>query len=74
MLFYMEPEKGSQSLYVVAMELGWIIVIPLIVFILIGRWLDGVLSTSPFLTLAFMGCAALVSSVAVFKKVSRMME
>lgn len=57
-----------------ALEMGWMIVIPLILFALAGRYADRVFGTSPWLFLAGVGIAIMSTTVLLVKKFSRIMR
>jgi len=50
-------------------ELGYSIVIPLVLFALGGRWLDKKLGTSPWLLLIGLAIAIALTSIVVYHKV-----
>jgi len=56
-----------------AWELGYTIAIPIVLFALLGRWADHSLGTSPWLLLTGVLISILISSFAVYKKVSKIL-
>lgn len=57
-----------------ALELGYTIAIPIVVFALVGRFLDKKLETSPWLLIAGILVSIVVSSVGVYLKAAKMMK
>lgn len=55
-------------------ELGYLIVIPLIVFGLGGRWLDRQLGTSPWLFLGGMVLAVMATTVFLVRKFTKLLH
>lgn len=55
-------------------QLGYTIAIPLVVFGLIGRFLDNKFGTSPWLLLAGILLSLIVSSIGVYRKTMKIME
>ena len=53
-----------------ALELGFLITIPLLMFALFGRFLDATLKSSPLFFLLAVILSILISSIIVVKKVS----
>ncbi|MDO8581978.1 MAG: AtpZ/AtpI family protein [bacterium] len=49
-------------------EFGGLIAIPVVVFVLLGRWLDGRWGTKPWMTIAGFVVAALVSGLMVWRR------
>ena len=63
----MKPDKSFSALGL-AWQLGYTIAVPIVVFALVGRFLDKKLGTSPWLLLAGILVSIAVSSWAVYKK------
>lgn len=61
-------ESKPVSAISLAWELGYSIALPLVIFALLGRWLDKKLETSPWLFLLGIFLAVSVSSYLVYKK------
>lgn len=57
-----------------AWELGYLIAIPLVVFALLGRILDRKFDTSPWILLAGIFLALVVSGIAVARKALEVMK
>ena len=57
-----------------AWELGYTIALPLVLFALVGRFLDKTLGTSPFLLLAGILISIGVTSWLVYKKTREIIE
>lgn len=73
---YIAPMENKQnnkndtwSALGLAWELGYLIVVPLVLFALGGRFLDKKLGTSPWMLIAGMLVAIVITSVIVYKKV-----
>lgn len=56
-----------------AWELGYTIAIPIVIFALLGRFLDKKLGTSPFLLLAGVFLSLIITSIGIAKKTIRVM-
>lgn len=64
-----KKQSNSQwSVFSLAMELGFLIAIPLVVMALLGRFLDKKLETSPWLFLAGICISILLTTYLVYKK------
>ncbi len=73
----MDSEKPSQTnfnAWSLAWELGWQIAIPLVVFALAGRYADKYFNTSPWLLVSGVVLAAVLTSILVFRKVSKLLK
>lgn len=68
-----KPDSSWSSLGL-AWELGYTIAVPLVLFALIGRFLDKKLGTSPFLLLAGILISIGVTSWLVYKKTREIIE
>lgn len=72
------PEKkpiGNSSAFTalsLAWELGYLIAIPLIIFALLGRWLDKIYNTSPLFLLIGLFFSLIITSVFVYQKTIKM--
>lgn len=66
-----KPWAGSLGL---AFQLGYTIAIPLVVLTLAGRFLDKKLGTSPWLLLAGVVVSLIVTSFAIYVKISKIMS
>lgn len=71
------PPRASGSAFWQALnlawELGYTIVIPLVLFALAGRYADKHFGTSPWLLLAGMGLAITVTTFALVRKFSKLL-
>lgn len=67
-------QKPAESfkLLPVALEVGGTIAIPLVFLALVGRYADKTFGTSPFLLLTGMLLAITISTVFIYKKVSKL--
>lgn len=63
-----DNKQKTFSALSLAWELGYSIALPLVVFALIGRWLDKKLETSPWLFLLGIVLAVSISSYLVYRK------
>jgi F0F1-type ATP synthase assembly protein I len=68
------PRKPFWEALKLAWDLGYIIAIPLIGFALLGRWLDRKFDTSPWLLLAGMALAMIISTVALVQKFTKLIK
>ncbi len=68
----MEKDKDNRqkefSALSLAWELGYSIALPLVIFALLGRWLDKKFATSPWLFLLGIILAVTISSYLVYRK------
>ena len=55
----------------IAGDFGVSIAVPVVVFVLIGQWLDGKYDKSPWFTIAAFVLAALLSGRMIYKKAKR---
>ena len=55
-----------------AWELGYLIAIPLIIFALVGRWLDKIYHTSPLFLLIGLFVAFVITSIFVYQKTTKL--
>jgi len=69
----MKPDK-SFSAVGLAWELGYSIAVPIVVFALLGRFLDKKLGTAPWILLAGILISIAASSWLVYKKTLDIME
>lgn len=63
-----DNEQKTFSALSLAWELGYSIAVPLVIFALLGRWLDRKLATSPWLFLLGIILAVSISSYLVYRK------
>ena len=49
-------------------EFGGLIAIPVVVFVFLGRWLDGRWATTPWMTIGGFVLAAIISSIIVWRR------
>lgn len=63
-----DNEQKTSSALSLAWELGYSIAVPLVIFALLGRWLDKKLATSPWLFLLGVVLAVSISSYLVYRK------
>lgn len=54
-----------------ALELGYLIAIPIVVLAFLGRWLDKKWGTSPWLLVVGALTAATISGIAVYRKAKK---
>jgi F0F1-type ATP synthase assembly protein I len=64
-----ESKPSSWSALGFAWELGYSIVIPLVLFTLAGKYLDGKLGTAPWLLLGGLAISIVLTSFIVYQKV-----
>lgn len=57
-----------------ALELGFIIALPLVIFALLGKWMDGKIGTYPWLTLAGIMIAIISTTVWLVRRFKEMMK
>lgn len=69
-----EEQNPTKAAFSVMLDVGYIIAVPLIVFLLIGRGIDTKFGTSPLFLLVGMGCAAISSTVYLRKKLSHLVS
>lgn len=69
-----EDKNSSWSALGFAWELGYSIVIPIVVFALVGRLLDKKLDTSPWLLLLGILISIVVTTVLVYQKTIKVMK
>ncbi|MFA6552624.1 MAG: AtpZ/AtpI family protein [Candidatus Paceibacterota bacterium] len=69
-----KKDENKKSALALGLELGYTIAVPIIVFALLGRFLDKSLGTSPFLLLAGILISIFLSSYIIYKKVSKIIE
>lgn len=67
-------EDKSFSALSLAWELGYLIAIPLVVLALVGRFLDKLWGTSPWLLLLGIGLSLFISSWTVYFKVMKIIK
>jgi F0F1-type ATP synthase assembly protein I len=65
-----KPKSAYWQAFNLAWEFGYMIVIPLVVFALGGRFADQRLGTSPWLLLLGMGVAIAITTVMMIRKFS----
>jgi len=64
----------KRQLISLAFEMGYTIAIPLVIFALLGRFLDKKLTTSPLFLLVGMLLAVILTSILVYKKINRIIK
>ncbi|KKO02841.1 hypothetical protein LCGC14_0102910 [marine sediment metagenome] len=73
-----EKDKKERAIFLktlsLAWELGYIIVIPLVILAAGGRFLDNKYDTSPIFLMSGILLSILVSGILVFKKAKRILE
>lgn len=70
-----KKEINSQwSVFSLAMELGYLIAIPIVVLALLGRFLDKKLDSSPWLFLAGICISIVLTTYLVYKKTISVIE
>lgn len=69
-----EPVRPLWQALNLAWELGYTIVIPLVLFALVGRFADKQFGTSPWLLLAGMALAISVTTIALVRKFSKLIN
>lgn len=55
----------------IAGDFGATIAVPLIIFVLIGQWLDGKCSTGPWLTILAFIVSAVLSGIMIYRKAKK---
>ena len=66
--------RGLASALSLAWELGYTIALPIILFAIGGRMLDTKLGSSPWMLLAGIGVALMISGTAVYWKTIKIMD
>jgi len=61
---------NNWSVFSLAMELGYIIAIPIVLFALGGRFLDKKINSSPWFLLLGVGFSIILTTYLVYKKIS----
>lgn len=69
----LQPDNHWNTL-ALAGQLGWIIAGPLVVFALLGRYLDRLWGTTPLLLLVGIVLALVASSILVYRMVKQLVE
>lgn len=69
-----KKENSSWSALGFAWELGYSIVIPIVIFALAGRILDKKLDTSPWLLLSGILISIIVTTIVVYKKTVKIIK
>lgn len=67
-------EQKPWSALSFAWELGYTITVPLVIFALLGRFLDKKLHSSPWILLAGILISVIVSSIAVYFKATKIIQ
>lgn len=55
----------------IVVDFGFVLAVPVVVFVMTGRWLDAKYDSGPWLTLLAFVLAALVSGAIIYKKAKR---
>ena len=71
-----EPKEPSQQFKLVplALELGFSIAIPIVIFTLLGRFVDTKLETSPIFLVAGVVLSTFVTTFIVWRKVKKFLD
>lgn len=69
-----EPQSSTWFALALVWQLGYTIAIPVVVFALLGRFLDKKLDTSPLLLLIGIFASIAVSSVAIYRKTIKILD
>lgn len=67
-------EKNLFSVVSLAWELGYVVAVPLIIFALVGRFLDKKLETSPWIFLLGVVISIIVSVFMVYRKADKIIK
>lgn len=67
-----DPSLNSWQLLGLVGELGYIIALPLIILMLIGRWLDETLGTKVLFTILGLLLALVSSTYIIYRKIKRL--
>jgi F0F1-type ATP synthase assembly protein I len=67
-------EDERWSVVGLAMDLGLVLVLPLLAGVAIGRWIDWQLDTLPWFTLVLIGVGAIVGFMAMIWKVKNVVD
>ena len=67
---HQDPKAGQSSVWALAWSLGFDIAIPLILFALMGRFLDKAFDTGPWLLLCGIVLAIITTTVRIYSRVS----
>lgn len=69
-----EDKLGEMGILEVAFILGYVIVIPLVGAVVLGKWLDGKFNSEPFLLLLLTLLAIVFSSIFLVVKLRKYFE
>lgn len=69
-----EPQSSTWFALALVWQLGYTIAIPVVVFALLGRFLDKKLDTSPLLLLVGIFASITVSSIGVYRKTIKILD
>lgn len=72
-----EPDNRQGGLWVAlgfAWRLGYSITIPLVILLLVGRWLDKKFGTSPWLLIAGLVLSFITTNILMFREAMRVMQ
>lgn len=67
-------EGGTFKLLPLALEVGYTIAIPIVLFALLGRFLDRMFNSSPWLLLAGILVSILASSFLIYQKMKKFLQ
>jgi F0F1-type ATP synthase assembly protein I len=62
------PKPNKWSLVAFALDMGFVIALPLVVAAFLGKWLDSHFGTKPWLTLAGIIIAVIITAIWMTKK------
>jgi len=69
-----DPRRPVWAALMLAGELGFLIILPLLIFALAGRWLDQKFGTSPWLFLSGTLLAIIVTSIILIRKIQSIIK
>lgn len=70
----MNEERSAFRLIGIAMEMGYLVALPLVLFAAAGAFLDRVLGTKPLILLISVLFAIIISTILVYRKTKEMID
>ncbi|MEK7123233.1 MAG: AtpZ/AtpI family protein [Patescibacteria group bacterium] len=70
----MQKDDNRAQVFGLALQMGYLIAIPLVVFALVGRWFDRLFGSSPLFFLIGVFLAITASTVLVYRKTTALLK